>query len=144
MTFAFTACDSTKKDANSAGPAKTEIVKQPSAATSDGKLDMSAHSGTIHQMTAEMVNLMDEVSKKKIMSPPLQVSDVRNSFMERLDWLDAMSPEDVAKLRQATVDLKALIAEIRTHENAKGDTTLEARLKKIQDWNRSIEEGFPE
>ena len=94
-------------------------------------------------MTTEMVNLMDDVSTKKIMNPPLKVSDVRNALLERVDWLDDMSAEDVNKLKQATANLDALIAEIRTHENAKGDAALEARLKKIEDWNRSIQQGLP-
>ncbi len=141
----FTACDSTEKGATPVAPDRVEWVqgKGAPATTSDGKLNMSAHTLTIHQLTAEMVNLMDDVSAKKIMNPPLKVSDVRNAFMARLDWIEEMSAEDVAMLRQATADLGALLAEIRSHENAKNDAALEARLKKIEDWNRSIKEGLP-
>lgn len=146
VASAFTACDSAKKGSTSGSPPGAEgIPAQDATATipSDGKLDMSAHSFTIHQMTAEMVNLMDDVHEKKIMRPPLKVSNVRNAFMERLDWIDEMSEEDVAKLRQASADLEALVAEIRSHESATGDVALEARLKKIEDWNRLIKEGIP-
>lgn len=146
IALAFTACDSSERSENSSGPDMPEAVqgRGTAATTSDGKVDMSSHTTTIHKMTAELVRLMDDVSQKNIMSPPLKVSDVRNAFMERLDWIDEMSPEDVAKLRQATADLEALIDEIRAHENAGGDAALEACLKKIEDWNRSIKEGLPE
>lgn len=145
IALAFTACESSERSVNSSGPDMPEAVQRQgtAATTSNGKVDMSAHAATIHQMTAELVRLMDDVSQKNIMSPPLKVSDVRNAFMERLDWVDEMSPEGVAKLRQATADLAALTAEIRSHENAAGDAALEARLKKIEDWNRSIKEGLP-
>ena len=145
IACAFTACDSTEKGTTPVAPDRVEGVrgKGASATTIDGKLNMSAHAPAIHQMTTEMVNLMDDVSTKKIMNPPLKVSDVRNAFMERLDWIDEMSADDVTMLRQATADLDALLAEIRIHENAKNDAALEARLKKIADWNRSIKEGFP-
>ena len=145
IAFSFTACDSSKKGVDPVSPDGGEGVQGQggTAPAGDGKLDMSAQAATIHRMTTEMVNLMDDVSTKKIMNPPLKVSDVRNALLERVDWLDDMSAEDVNKLKQATANLDALIAEIRTHENAKGDAALEARLKKIEDWNRSIQQGLP-
>jgi hypothetical protein len=145
IALTFTACNSGKDgaDANGSGNGQAAPAQGSTTVSSDGKVNMSAHAGTIHQLTAEMVNLMEDVSNKKIMSPPLKVSDVRNAFFERLDWLDQMTAEDVAKLKQTTADLDALIAEIRAHANAAGDQALEVRLKKIEDWNLSIKAGFP-
>lgn len=145
IAFVVAGCDSTEKGINSSGTSEAEGEQAPGtiATTRDGKLDMSAHRGIILQMTAEMVNLMDEVSSKKIMNPPVKVSDIRNAFMEQLDWIDEMGADDVNKLRQATADLEALLAEIRAHENAAGDGTLEDRLKKIGEWNRQIKEAIP-
>jgi hypothetical protein len=142
IAITFAACNSTENGTDTSNSGETPT---PGAATvsSDGKVSMSAHTGTIDQMTIELVHLMDDVHNKKIMSPPIPVSDVRNAFFERLDWIDDMTAEDVAKLKQATTDLDALIAEIRSHENAAGDQALEARLKKIEDWNQSIKDGFP-
>lgn len=142
IAVTFSACNSTENGTDSSSSGDTPT---PGAATvtSDGKVNMSAHSGTIHQMTTELVHLMDDVHNKKIMSPPIPVSDVRNAFFERIDWIDDMTAEDVAKLKQATADLDALIAKIRAHKNAAGDQALEARLKKIEDWNQSIKDGFP-
>ncbi len=145
IALALTACGSSDKGAGTGGagkPAGSQGQATGGTKTGSGKTNLSAHQGTILQMSTEMVNLMDNVSQKNIMSP-IKVSDVRNALDERVDWLSDMTADDVAKLRKATADVDALIAEIRAHENAQGDTALEARLKKIEDWNRSIKDGLP-
>ena len=146
FALTLTACGSAKNGAGTGGSGKPAGSQGQATggtkAGSGGKTDMSAHAGTILQITTEMINLYDPVSKKNIMDVN-KLADVRDAFFARLDWLKDMSAEDVTKLRKTTADLDALLAEIRAHENAAGDAALEARLKKIEDWNRSIQAGLP-
>ncbi len=147
VALTLTACGPAPNGAGPAGPSEpgqAPVEETPPAAppVSDSP-NMSAQAATIHHLSQELINLMDDVHNKKIMSAR-QVSDVRHAFAERLTWIDDMSADEVAEMRKATEALDDMVAEIRAHPSAAGDAALEARLKKLEDFNRSIKEAIPQ
>ncbi len=135
-------CDSnSQQDSGTSPPASGAAAGAASSTAAPN--DMSAHQGTVMEMTRLMVGLMDEVNAKKILSPPTRVSDVRNQFFEVLDWMDELNDEQMARLREATGAMDSLLEDIRQHENAAGDSGLQQRLDQLATMNNSVRDALP-
>ena len=142
MTGLVAGCDtSSQPDSGTSQPASGPAAG--SASSTAAANDLSAQQGSVMEMTRLMVDLMDEVNAKKILSPPTRVSDVRNQFFEVLDWMDDLNDEQVARLQAATDDMDLLLEDIRQHENAAGDSGLQQRLDQLATMNNSVRDALP-
>ena len=105
-------------------------------------IDLSSQASTVSEITKEMVYLMDDVSGQKLMDV-LPISDIRNQFFGPIDWMDQLTPSQLSELRGASDKLQTLIDELQANPMAASNSTLTARLNKLDELNTRLRKAMP-